>query len=465
MRISAVIGIARQYLVVGSLAAILFLIGYFIIYKKLLKGIKTLNTIKLSLITILIIYIGIVLGATLGIRSSGYEGANLYLFSSYKEAWNSFSLREWRYIILNILMFVPLGIMLPLIFEKCEKWYITYLAGFVATLFIEILQLVSKRGIFELDDILNNTIGCMIGYGLVMIFISIFKNKKESTKNKVITMASYQLPLLITITTFSIIFITYSKQEIGNLSIANSYKVDMSNVNVTTKLKLQDKSQNAYVYKATIGDKKDTLELASKIFSQINKKIDESKNDEYDETIIYKTEDDKYHLWINYIGLTTSYTDFTQLESKNKEKLTDEEVKSKLSEFDINIPKEAKFTDEGNGMYAVSVDMIKSEDVYLNGNLSCTISESGIVKDFNNNIIEYKPYKEYEIISQKEAYNKFLNGEFKSYQSLTKNLEIEVKDINLKYYVDSKGFYQPVYEITTNNEQLKTIEIPALKDS
>ena len=74
-------------------------------------------------------------------------------------------------------MFVPLGFMIPLLFKKCKRWYITYLIGFGATLFIEILQLISKRGIFELDDIINNTLGCIIGYGIVIFFISIYEKR------------------------------------------------------------------------------------------------------------------------------------------------------------------------------------------------------------------------------------------------------------------------------------------------
>ncbi|MGL5348688.1 MAG: VanZ family protein, partial [Peptostreptococcaceae bacterium] len=223
MRISAVIQIAKQYLVVGCLAVILFLIGYFVVYRRLLKGTKKLNLKQITLIAILIIYAGIVLGATLGIRSSGFEETNFHLFSSYIEAWNSFSLREWRLLILNILMFVPLGFLLPLLFKKCENWYITYAIGLASTLFIETVQFISKRGIFELDDILNNTIGCMIGYGIAMIFIIVFKNKNQ--KNKTILTIAYQIPIIITVTIFSVIFINYSKQELGNLSITNSYKV------------------------------------------------------------------------------------------------------------------------------------------------------------------------------------------------------------------------------------------------
>lgn len=249
MRIYDLIQLARQYMLLGVIVVILLLTGYFLLYKKLMKGTDKLNKFKFGLWSIFVIYIVVVLGATLGHRASAYGNINLHLFSSYKNAYNSFSIREWRNIILNILMFVPLGFMIPLLFKKCKRWYITYLIGFGATLFIEILQLISKRGIFELDDIINNTLGCIIGYGIVIFFISIYEKRY-----KVLTNIIYQIPLIITVISFSIIFITYSKKELGNLSITNSYNIDMSTIDVSSNVDFNDKSNKAYVYKAAVGE-------------------------------------------------------------------------------------------------------------------------------------------------------------------------------------------------------------------
>ena len=215
MRISAVIQLARRYMALGTIGVIIlisiFLIGYFLVYKKLMKGTKKLKVSKVVLWSIFFIYMIIVLGATIGDRTSGYESVNLHLFSSYKEAYNNFSLGEWRNIILNILMFVPIGFIMPLLLKKCENWYITYLVGFGITLFIEILQLISKRGIFEIDDIINNTLGCVIGYGIVMIFISLFKRKKVNQKHKALITIAYQIPLIVSVISISVIFINYHK--------------------------------------------------------------------------------------------------------------------------------------------------------------------------------------------------------------------------------------------------------------
>ena len=454
MRISAVIQLARQYMLLGIIASIvivtLFLIGYFLVYRKLMKGTKKLKASKVGLWSIFLIYMIVVLGATIGDRVSGYESINLHLFSSYKDVYNNFSLGEWRNIILNILMFVPIGFMIPLIFKKCERCYITYLVGFGITLFIEILQLVSKRGIFELDDIINNSLGCAIGYGIVMLFISLFKRKKVNQKYKALITTSYQIPLIVSIIFISMTFIKYDKQELGNLPITNSYNINMSKIDISTKLNLDNESKKAYVYETYVGDKEDAINLANKIFSNFDTNIDESQNDEYDDTIVFKSEKGDYSLWVNYKGLTTWFTDFSQLEVKGAENLSYTEIQALLSKFDIELPIDADFKDNGDGNYSISLNMVKSKDMYLNGELICTISKNGIVSNFTNNIISYKPYKEYDILSLKEAYDEILKGNFRLIGMVDKISNINITGASLIYQLDSKGFYQPVYDFTAN---------------
>lgn len=464
LRISAVIQLARQYVLLGIVGLVfaisLFLFGYFVVYKKILKGTKKLNIKKVALFSIFFIYIVVVLGATLVHRmSTEYSSINMHLFSSYKEAWNNFSSGSWRNIILNILMFVPLGILLPLTFKSCKKYWLTYLMGIFFTLFIEIIQLISGRGIFELDDIFNNALGCIIGYGIVMIFISYFHREKKEGNNKKLIL--FQVPLCITVIASSVIFISYSKQELGNLACDYSYKQNMSKAKVATDIKFKSKSEKVSVYKAIVGTKDDALKVANEILSVVNTEVDESQNNVYDNTIVFKSKDKEQSVWVYYTGLKTWYIGHFEEES-GQENLTYDEVKAILDDFNIELPEKADFTDEGDGRYTISVDMI-NDDEYINGSLMCSISKKNTVTDFTNNIISYKKYKEHEIISEKEAYEKLLNGEFNSYSSVD-NSEIKIKDIDLIYETDSKGFYQPIYRFTIEGGNLgENIFISALK--
>ena len=65
---------------------------------------------------------------------------------------------------LNVLMLMPVGALLPLIFED-RKLQTILLTGIVISLIIEISQLLTNRGLFEIDDIIFNTIGVLLGYG------------------------------------------------------------------------------------------------------------------------------------------------------------------------------------------------------------------------------------------------------------------------------------------------------------
>ena len=75
-------------------------------------------------------------------------------------------------IILNILLFVPLGYMLPCIFKKLQKALRgVVLIGFFCSLLIETVQLITHLGWFDLDDLLNNTIGCVLGVTFYRVFL------------------------------------------------------------------------------------------------------------------------------------------------------------------------------------------------------------------------------------------------------------------------------------------------------
>lgn len=77
----------------------------------------------------------------------------------------------WQFIRLfigNIVWFIPFGFMLPKMLKKCNFTTVT-LSGFLLTLLIEILQLVFKKGICEIDDLILNIAGTMTGYSVYKI--------------------------------------------------------------------------------------------------------------------------------------------------------------------------------------------------------------------------------------------------------------------------------------------------------
>ncbi|MDY4096882.1 MAG: VanZ family protein [Lachnospiraceae bacterium] len=80
----------------------------------------------------------------------------------------------------NILAFIPFGYLLPLCFGQCRSWWRVLLWSLILVLGIEFFQLFSAFGAFDVDDILLNTLGAMVGYFVYKIFIGKKWKKQEA---------------------------------------------------------------------------------------------------------------------------------------------------------------------------------------------------------------------------------------------------------------------------------------------
>lgn len=78
----------------------------------------------------------------------------------------------------NILLFVPLGFFIPLLFKNKNKIVNIVLYGFCASLAIEIIQLSTAINVTDIDDIIFNTLGAVLGFFTFNIFYYIIKETK-----------------------------------------------------------------------------------------------------------------------------------------------------------------------------------------------------------------------------------------------------------------------------------------------
>lgn len=97
-------------------------------------------------------------------RGLSAETKQLELFWSYR-AFFAGDLRVGLQILGNIAFFVPLGYLLSDVVKKRNWWFALVLA-FLLSCSVEMLQAVTHRGLFEFDDIFNNTLGALIGVAL-----------------------------------------------------------------------------------------------------------------------------------------------------------------------------------------------------------------------------------------------------------------------------------------------------------
>lgn len=84
----------------------------------------------------------------------------------------------------NVLAFVPFGMILPMLTPKCRNFFHIVLLGFDFSLFVETIQLISKVGSFDVDDLILNTLGAALGYLVYRLIRRYFRRKHDDRKEK-----------------------------------------------------------------------------------------------------------------------------------------------------------------------------------------------------------------------------------------------------------------------------------------
>ena len=80
----------------------------------------------------------------------------------------------------NVLLFIPFGLFFPL-----SRFKYIFLTGILYSLLIEICQYIFRLGLCEIDDVISNVFGALIGFWL-LLGINLLKKhlRRESDKEK-----------------------------------------------------------------------------------------------------------------------------------------------------------------------------------------------------------------------------------------------------------------------------------------
>lgn len=81
----------------------------------------------------------------------------------------------------NIMMFIPLGIFIPVVYRNKRKLVNITILVMLVTFGVEFIQYFIGRS-SDINDIITNLLGGIIGYGIFILGNKIFKNKKWWSK-------------------------------------------------------------------------------------------------------------------------------------------------------------------------------------------------------------------------------------------------------------------------------------------
>ncbi len=84
----------------------------------------------------------------------------------------------------NIIAFVPFGALIRWVINRSVRWYQVLGYTFLLSLSVEVLQLIAKVGVFDVDDLLLNSLGGLIGFWVYYLLRTVDRRRENSDKGK-----------------------------------------------------------------------------------------------------------------------------------------------------------------------------------------------------------------------------------------------------------------------------------------
>ena len=166
-----------KYIHIGVGIALVYGVLYliYVIVCKIMKRKRRLSAWHAISVFALLIYLTAILFIVFMSREPGqYDGVNLRLWSSW-----GITTRRKALFIENIIMFIPMGILLPSAFKVFRNPFLCIVSCALMSGFIEQTQFIFKLGFAEIDDVVTNTLGGAIGWmiwGFLCLIFLICRN-------------------------------------------------------------------------------------------------------------------------------------------------------------------------------------------------------------------------------------------------------------------------------------------------
>lgn len=397
--------------------------------------------------------------------------------ASYRAAWNSMSTSQWMNLLFNIILFVPFGFLLPAAVPFFRKLIRTVLVGALFSAGIEAFQFIETVGVTEVDDLLNNTYGTLIGYCAfvavreVILLIRMHgvagasrgadaNHGERVYRGAVLRIAASFLPVVAMLLSIAMVQRIYHNQQYGNFSSTPSYRINMSKVKLVNEIPeaqlslLPDGEEERTVYRSVTSglSKEEALSradaLAEELFGRFGTKVAARTEkqeavfaDELTGSCVYISEENadgiSWNLSVDLENLTFSlHKKSTNILPENTESLSLSEgrVRELLHIFGFEIP-EGTFEKVGASSVRFTVFQKESDGLLKSGECtvylgSGTINQPESASDVEGNtadeaaavpvitgidweIVDAASAAEETVISAQEAIDKIYAGDFK----------------------------------------------------
>lgn len=414
---------------------------------------------RAAAILLLACYLGGLAAVTFADRLEGGMRApvQLYPLLAFREAWNAFTLQTWLNPLLNVAMFLPLGALLPLTGKRARRWVWALAAGAGASLCVEALQYALGRGQADVDDLICNVLGTMLGYCLCMLAVRLAEKRRRAAWG-------YAALPVLAVMALAGVFLAYRLRPYGNLADGPIYAARTEGVEWTQDCSLSDEPGPSGMYWAEPFTREACDDFAVEFIGRQGGVINFGTPDvAYYDNCAFYSDHTTYNLIVYYNDRSYEYTDYrVDSDLRYGEKggtVTESALRDDLEALGIEIPAGADFAvlDEEKGRYAFRAECLTEGDTLTDGELICSVAEGGALYQVDNGLSVSVLAGDAAVLSPMEAYQRLRAGRFAwrdvpAFNAL-KPGQVRVTGCELEYLTDSKGYRQPVYTFTLTDDR------------
>lgn len=393
---------------------------------------------KTVVLFLLLAYLAVLAWVTVLSRPQTYQNAvNLHWFRSVAMAWNTAAQYAWLNILLNIAMFMPLGLVVRLVPPRYRRSTTALLAGLLLSSLVELIQYHTHRGFLDVDDLWCNTLGAFLG-GCMVIGLEAALRKQWAR------VAKAMLPPILAAAAVGAFFLAYQLQPYGNLPYGPDIRINTRGIEWKVENNLPEEPARTMIYRAP-SFTKDSADGFAEAFSRTHQ-LNFTESSRYDGSSVYYDAEETCYLLLLYRDGSWLYQaeGFRQPASRD---FTQAQVREILQPYGIAIPEGATFEITGEDSLIFRADQIPAENGIYDGAVRCRIRRDGRLLELEQYLNFHAQERMEDIYSPAEAFENLRRGNFACSNWDLKNPPEQciVTGWELSYQVDTKGFLRPVY--------------------
>lgn len=370
-------------------------------------------------------------------RPGDMRALNLELFLCYREAARGFRPLDMINILMNILIFLPFGFLAALPLGGSGKRRLVIPAGFALSLLVELVQYLTARGIADVDDLFNNTLGAACGYALARFVLLLRAGRpKRGVLALLLALACLSPPFAALAVSAASPYGATGYEPYGGEALAGR-EISFSAGASAFLARLAEDPPAAYFTSG--GSLEDAYAAADAFFGRFG--LGRSAQDEtlYDDDAWLYSEGREYFLRYEYNGPALWYRRMGARDAGGSAgRYTEADARAAAAAWGVEIPEGAAASRGEDGSFVFSL----APGGGLGGSVAVRLA-GGAPAEIVSRLYALEPAGTALPLGEAEAAAALGRGDYYCRDTVPEG-DIAISSASIEYALDSKGAYRPV---------------------